>query len=82
MRQSLWSVALAGLAFGSLSMVGGTAIGGEIGPLAIGCFAALSTGGAGKRLPLRGTAGAIGAFAISDEPHMGQATSPLACCDS
>ena len=36
MRQSLWSVALAGLAFGSLSMVGGTAIGGEIGPLAIG----------------------------------------------
>ena len=36
MRQSLWSVALAGLGFGSLAMVGGTAIGGETGPLAIG----------------------------------------------
>ena len=36
MRQSLWSVALAGLVFGSLSMVGGTAIGGEMGPLAVG----------------------------------------------
>ena len=36
MRQSLWSVALAGLGLGSLAMVGGTAIGGEIGPLAIG----------------------------------------------
>jgi hypothetical protein len=36
MRQSLWSVALAGLGFGSLSMVGGTAIGGEVAPLAVG----------------------------------------------
>ena len=36
MRQSLWSVALAGLGFGSLAMVGGTAIGGDVGPLAIG----------------------------------------------
>ncbi|HEX7171558.1 MAG TPA: hypothetical protein VF365_03000 [Candidatus Limnocylindria bacterium] len=36
MRQSLWSVALAGLGLGSLSMVGGTAIGGDIGPLATG----------------------------------------------
>lgn len=36
MRQSLWSVALAGLGMGSLSMVGGTAIGGDVGPLAIG----------------------------------------------
>ena len=36
MRQSLWSVALAGLGLGSLSMVGGTAIGGDVGPLAIG----------------------------------------------
>ena len=36
MRQSMWSVALAGLGFGSLSMVGGTAIGGEVAPLAVG----------------------------------------------
>lgn len=36
MRQSLWSVALAGLGLGSLAMVGGTAIGGGVGPLAIG----------------------------------------------
>lgn len=36
MRHSLWSVALAGLGFGSLSIVGGTAIGGELGPLAVG----------------------------------------------
>lgn len=36
MGRSLWSVALAGLGFGSLAMVGGTAIGGELGPLAVG----------------------------------------------
>lgn len=36
MRQQLWSFAIAGLAIGSLAMVGGTAIGGEMGPLAIG----------------------------------------------
>jgi len=36
MRHSLWSVALAGLGFGSLSMVGGTALGGEVAPLAVG----------------------------------------------
>jgi hypothetical protein len=36
MARSLWSVALAGLGFGSLAMVGGTAIGGELGPLAVG----------------------------------------------
>lgn len=36
MRGSLWSAALAGLGFGSLSMVGGSAIGGSVGPLAIG----------------------------------------------
>jgi hypothetical protein len=36
MRQSLWSAALAGLGLGSLAMVGGTAIGGEIAPLAVG----------------------------------------------
>ncbi|MDQ2688876.1 MAG: hypothetical protein M3Y29_01190 [Chloroflexota bacterium] len=36
MRQSLWSMAIVGLALGSLAMVGGTAIGGELGPLAIG----------------------------------------------
>ena len=36
MRQSLWSAALAGLGFGSLAMVSGTAVGGEIAPLAVG----------------------------------------------
>ena len=36
MRQTLWSMAIAGLGLGSLAMVGGTAIGGELGPLAIG----------------------------------------------
>ena len=36
MRRSLWSLAIAGLALGSLSMVGGTAIGGDLGPLAVG----------------------------------------------
>jgi predicted membrane protein len=35
MRRSLWSFAIFGLAIGSLSMVGGTAIGGELGPLAV-----------------------------------------------
>ena len=36
MRQTMWSMAIGGLALGSLAMVGGTAIGGELGPLAIG----------------------------------------------
>ena len=36
MRRSLWSFAIFGLAVGSLAMVGGTAIGGELGPLAVG----------------------------------------------
>ena len=36
MRHTLWSLALAGLGFGSLAMVGGTAIGGDLGPLAVG----------------------------------------------
>ena len=36
MRRSLWSFAIFGLAIGSLAMVGGTAIGGELGPLAVG----------------------------------------------
>lgn len=36
MRHTLWSLALAGLGFGSLAMVGGTAIGGDAGPLAVG----------------------------------------------
>ena len=36
MRHTLWSLALAGLGFGSLAMVGGTAIGGTLGPLAVG----------------------------------------------
>lgn len=36
MRHTLWSLALAGLGFGSLAMVGGTAIGGDVGPLAVG----------------------------------------------
>lgn len=36
MRQTLWAMAIAGLALGSLTMVGGTAIGREIGSLAVG----------------------------------------------
>ena len=36
MRRSLWSFAIVGLALGSLAMVGGTAIGGDLGPLAVG----------------------------------------------
>jgi hypothetical protein len=36
MRRVLWSIALAGLGFGSLAMVGGTAIGDGVGALAIG----------------------------------------------
>lgn len=36
MRQRMWSMAVVGLALGSLSMVGGTVIGGEIGPLLAG----------------------------------------------
>lgn len=36
MRHTLWSMAITGLALGSLAMVGGTAVGGELGPLAIG----------------------------------------------
>ena len=36
MRRNLWSVAVAGLALGSLAMVGGSAVGGELGPLAVG----------------------------------------------
>ena len=36
MRHTMWSMAIGGLALGSLGMVGGTAIGGELGPLAIG----------------------------------------------
>jgi hypothetical protein len=36
LRQSMWSVAIAGLAFGSLGMVGGTVVGGQVGPMVIG----------------------------------------------
>lgn len=36
MRQSLWSLALGGLGLGSLSVVGGTVLGGELGPLLAG----------------------------------------------
>ncbi len=36
MRRWMWSVALAGLALGSLGMASGTAIGGSVGPLAVG----------------------------------------------
>jgi 4-hydroxybenzoate polyprenyltransferase len=34
MRQSLWSLGVLGLVIGTLGMVGGTAVGGTIGPLA------------------------------------------------
>lgn len=33
MRRSLWTVGVAVLAFGGLGMVGGTAIGGDLGPV-------------------------------------------------
>jgi hypothetical protein len=36
LRQSMWSVAVAGLALGSLGLVGGTVVGGQIGPMVIG----------------------------------------------
>ena len=36
MGHTLWSFAIAGLGIGSMAMVGGTAVGGEIGPLAVG----------------------------------------------
>lgn len=36
MRNRMWSMAVAGLAFGSVAMVGGTAVGGELGPLVVG----------------------------------------------
>ena len=37
MRHSrMWSIAVAGLALGSLGMVGGTAVGGEFGPMVVG----------------------------------------------
>jgi hypothetical protein len=36
MRSRMWSVAMAGLALGSLGMVGGTVVGGELGPMAVG----------------------------------------------
>lgn len=36
MRRVLWSIALAGVGFGSLAMVGGTAIGDGVGALAVG----------------------------------------------
>ncbi|MGH2384816.1 MAG: hypothetical protein ACRDGB_07195 [Candidatus Limnocylindria bacterium] len=36
MRHTLWSMAIAGLGLGSLAMVGGTAVGGDIGPLGVG----------------------------------------------
>jgi predicted membrane protein len=45
MRQSLWALAIVGLGFGTLSMVGGTAIGGELGPLAIGYGLLISLAG-------------------------------------
>jgi len=32
----MWSFAIAGLALGSLGMVGGTVVGGQIGPMVIG----------------------------------------------
>jgi hypothetical protein len=36
MRHRLWSFAIAGLALGNVAMLGGTAIGGQIGPVAAG----------------------------------------------
>jgi hypothetical protein len=36
MRQTLWSFAITGLGLGSMAMVVGTAVGGDLGPLAVG----------------------------------------------
>lgn len=36
MRSRMWSIAMVGLALGSLGMVGGTVVGGELGPMAVG----------------------------------------------
>jgi hypothetical protein len=36
MRQHLWSIAVIGLGLGSLGMVGGTAVGGDLGPMVVG----------------------------------------------
>ncbi len=36
MRNRLWSFGIVGLGIGSLAMVGGTTIGGSLGPLAVG----------------------------------------------
>jgi hypothetical protein len=36
MRSRMWSFAMVGLALGSLGIVGGTVIGGELGPIAVG----------------------------------------------
>lgn len=36
MRHALWSTGIAALGLGSLAIVGGTAIGGSVGPLAVG----------------------------------------------
>ena len=44
MRHRLWSIAVAGLALGNLAMLGGTAIGGEVGPVAAGYGLLLALG--------------------------------------
>lgn len=36
MRRSIWQIPTAGLAVATLAFVGGTAIGGELGPLTVG----------------------------------------------
>ena len=36
MRRSPWSISVIGLALGSLAVVGGTVVGGDVGPLAAG----------------------------------------------
>lgn len=36
MARSLWSIAVAGLGLGSFAMVGGTVVGGDLGPLVAG----------------------------------------------
>jgi hypothetical protein len=36
MRNRMWSFGVAGLALGTFSMVGGTVVGGELGPMAVG----------------------------------------------
>jgi hypothetical protein len=66
-----------------LTMCGGGGVAGRAGTPAevAGADDGATAGGmATDWLPLRGTAGAIGALMTSAEPHCGHVTNPRACC--